>query len=98
MEVDPTSIMRDTIILKNRGGTITFIIQNQIIEFFDLHTEDIIEVEIFINESSYVINRAIRTVGTSLGVSLRKSFCETLDLKDGQLLQVDIRRPDEIIS
>jgi len=86
--------MMDTVTLRISGGTMIFVIQSHILEHLGLDKGDPIEIEVFYeNGESYVINRIIRAIGTSLGVSLKKDFCDKLELKEDQLLQVDLRKP-----
>ncbi|HEY0090715.1 MAG TPA: hypothetical protein VGB37_17830, partial [Candidatus Lokiarchaeia archaeon] len=78
------------------GRTAGFPINAVILNKLGLKLGDLVEIEVFLEykgEPSFTINRKIRKMGSSLGISLRKYIVENLGLKKGDTFQIDIKVP-----
>lgn len=88
--------MKDVVTLTYSGNTACFSINSDILDKMGLKYEDLVEVEIFLEykgETTFTINRKLRKMGSSLGVSLKKPIVKDLGLRKGDTFQVDIRVP-----
>ncbi|MBN1215550.1 MAG: hypothetical protein JXA99_08900 [Candidatus Lokiarchaeota archaeon] len=87
--------MKDIVLLSETGGTLGFSIQPMIIDNLELELGNPIEIEIFKeinNKTSYTMTRPLRLIGSSKGVSIRYFVAEKLNLKSGDIIEVDIRK------
>lgn len=87
--------MKDAVLLTATGKTIGFTIQPEILKELDLDLNNLARIEIFKEhegKKSLIMTQSIRNTGGSKGVSIRYYVVQKLDLKAGDVLEVDISK------
>ena len=90
--------MKDGVILRGNGGTLTYTIQPLILDSLGLEWKDPVEFDV-INEDGDILmtlTRPLRKMGRgSMGVSIRFYVAMKLNLKANDVIQVDIRKGEK---